>query len=203
MTTLQHTALDTLIKVGHKYDGENVIIENVIFEVDQLRQSLQIELDDNNEEYKFLQQLKNKKSHSNYTAKMSQITSEISRELFDVFSYSEAITSYEEVDWKEYFHCVYDHVIPEEKQSCNIRIWEIIPESPPALDVNSPCWSIVKSIKNNFEKFRIESEKGQTLKDIFKEQSHLGKEILYLGKEIVETNKTMAVYNRIIEWSMH
>ena len=202
MTTLQHRAVDVLIHSGVKYEGNNVIIENVIFEVDQLRQTLQVEIEDCKEEYKLLQKVKNNKACQSMTINFLKLIDEISEELFDTFTYSEATTSYEEVEWKEYFHCLYDTVIPEEKQPYNNRIWETLPEPPSDLDMKSPRWAIVNSIKNKYEKLKIEGDKISTLNDILKEQTYLGKEMISLKKEIIQMNKTLAVYNRIIEWSM-
>tara|TARA_R110002153_G_scaffold52979_1_gene148115 strand:- start:406 stop:1014 length:609 start_codon:yes stop_codon:yes gene_type:complete len=202
MTTLQHNALYSLVKSGVKYDGNNVVIENVIFEIDQLRQTLMTKIDDYNEEYKLLQKVKNKKACPPMSIKCLSLIDEISKELFDDFTYSEASTSYE-VEWKEYFHCVYDYAIPAEGQPYNKRVWETLPEPPPVLDVNSPRWALVNSIKNNFEKLRIEGEKSQSLSEILKEQSYIGKELICLKNEIIQLNKTLDVYNTIILWSMN
>ena len=60
MVSLQHITLDTLIKAGHKYDGMNTVIENVIFEVEQSRQMMIIEVDDLQEEYKLLKKIKDR-----------------------------------------------------------------------------------------------------------------------------------------------
>jgi hypothetical protein len=203
MTTLQHLAVDALTKSGHKYDGNDLVIENVIFEVDQFRQILQVELGDCHEEYKFLQEVKNTKSWSNTTSNFNNISRKISKELFDDFSYYDVKTTDEEIEWKEYFHCIYDYLIPEDKQPFNNRVWEILPPKPPELDTNSPNRYIVNSIKHNFEKLRIEGETLKTLDDILKEQTLLGKELIFLRKEIYQLNTTMDVYDRIIKWSMH
>ena len=202
MVTLQHRSVDALIQSGLKYDGNNVVIENVIFEVDQLKDILKIEIDDLNEEYKILQKIKNKKVLK-LSEKFEKIVSEISKELFDDFTYVDSINTFEEVEWKEYFHCLYDHMIPDETSPFNPRTWETLPVPPKELDSKSKCWSIVNSLKRKFDALKNEGHRLESPSEIFESQKQLGKELLTLKKEIATKNEVLETYYRIIEWSMH
>lgn len=202
MTTLQHRSVDALIQSGFKYVGNNVVIENVLFEVDQLKDSLKIEIDDLVEEYKLLQKIKNNEVLK-LSNKFEKIMSEISKELFDEFTYSGAVNTFEDVEWKEYFHCVYDVVIPDETSTFNPRTWETLPDPPKELDKNSGSWSIINSIKRKFDALKVEGYKLRSMSDILNSQKQLGKEMLVLKKEIASKNQVLETYYRIIEWSMH
>ncbi|MDB4588357.1 hypothetical protein N9095_00095 [bacterium] len=202
MVSLQYMALDAHIKTGVKYDGNNIVIENVLFEVDQLKDSLKIEIDDLVEEYKLLQKIKNKEVLK-LSEKFEKIMSEISKELFDEFTYADSINTFEDVEWKEYFHCVYDIVIPDETSTFNPRAWETLPDPPEELDTNSDSWSIVNSIKRKFDALKVEGDKLSNVNDILESQKQLGKEMLILKKEIAAKNEVLEIYYRIIEWSMH
>jgi len=203
MSSLQHHSIDALIQSGFKYDGNNMVIENVIFEVDQLKTKVEKEIEDLQEDYKFLQKVKNKQSYSNVSQKFYDLIEYISKELFDDFTYSESTTSHEEVEWKEYFHCVYEHVVPDATQPHNNRIWEILPEPPTDLNMNYTRWPLINSIKNNFVRLKVESKKSQSLKEVLHTQINLGKEMFFLRNEIIEKSKTLSTYYRIIEWSMY
>lgn len=202
MTTLQHHTLDTLIKAGHTYDGNNVVIENVIFEVDQLKERIEKEIEDLHEDFKFTQKIKNSKVQ-NFSNKFWKLTAEISSELFDDFSYSGVTTTDGEVEWKEYFHTVYDAVVPDDTQVYIHQVWDVLPEPPCKLDINNRCWSLVRRIQNKFDQLKIEGGKVDTLTHILNYQTNLGKEMISLKKEITEKSKTLSLYYRILDWSMH
>jgi len=200
MATLQHLALGAYIDSGARYDGNNMVIENVIFEIDQLKDQMIAEIDDLNEEYAFLQKIKNKEATKNISEKFDELVLKISSKLFDSFSYSDVIGTDEAVDWKEYLHSVYDCVVPEEKTPYNHRVWEILPEQPKELAHDSPCWAIVNDIKESFEKLKAE---GCTLGDTLEVQKSMGKELVSLKNQIVAKNKILDVYYRILNWSMN
>lgn len=128
-----------------------------------------------------------------------RLIDEISVELFDEFNYSDATTTDEEVEWKEYFHNVYEIVVPEENQMYVHQVWEALPQPPNNL-VTRP---LIRSIQNRFDQLRVEGGKVEALSDILKHQTELGKELINLKKRIAAKTKVLETYYRIIEWSMH
>lgn len=203
MVSLQYMALDAHIKTGARYDGTSVVIENIIFEVDQLRSKLKLEIEDLQEDYKFAQKVKNRKVYSGTSDEFNNIVDVISTKLFDQFTYTDRIKSSEHIEWKEYFHCLYEIVIPDEYQLYNKKMWFTVPEAPKELDHNDSCWPLIKSISDDFEKLKSEGRKSFTLKRNLKIQVKLGIELLEIKNEIVAKSKILEMYNRIIEWSMH
>ena len=202
MLSLRHLALDAHIDTGARYDGNNTIIEDVIFEIVQLKDKLEKEVDDIKSDYEFTQKIKNTKCQ-NFSNKFWRLTDEISTELFDEFSYSDAATTEGEVEWKEYFHCVYDVVIPDDGEIYNHHIWNMLPQPPNDLDNTHNCWPIIKSIRRKFEYLKIEGGKVDTLTDILNFQTNLGKDLLKMKKEIAEKNKILEYCYRVINWSMY
>ncbi len=197
MLSLRHLALDTHIKTGVKYDGNDVAIEDVIFEVDQLKDRIEKEIEDLQEDFKFTQKIKNSKVQ-NFSNKFWKLIEEISIELFDEFSYSGVATTDEEVEWKEYFHIVYDTVVPDEAQVYLHQAWEALPQPPKNLDR-----PLIKSIQAKFDQLKIEGGKVDTLTDILNYHTNLGKELINLKKQITEKSKALSLCYRIIDWSMH
>jgi enoyl-[acyl-carrier-protein] reductase (NADH) len=202
MLSLRHLALDAHIGTGAKYDGGDMAIEHVIFEVDQLKDRLEKEIEDLQEDFKFTQKIKNSKVQ-NFSNKFWKLTEEISAELFDDFSYSGVASTDGEVEWKEYFHTVYDAVVPDDRQVYIHQVWDVLPEPPCELDSNNRCWPLMRSIQNKFDQLKIEGGKVDTLTHILNYQTNLGKEMISLKKEITEKSKTLSLYYRILEWSMH
>lgn len=202
MLSLRHLALDAHIDTGVKYDGSNTVIEDVIFEVDQLRDHLEDDIDDLQEEFKVLQKTKNSKVRQDFSPRFWRIIDEISRELFEEFSYSEMITTDCEVEWKEYFHHVYDAVVPEDRQPYNNLVWTILPKPPHDLDDTYRCWPVIKSIRGKFSILEAEAIKASTSLDVLKFQVQLGKEMVSIKNQIVHKSKALATCYRIIDWSM-
>ena len=202
MLSLRHLALDAHIGTGAKYDGGDMAIEHVIFEVDQLKDRLEKEIEDLQEDFKFTQKIKNSKVQ-NFSNKFWKLIEEISTELFDEFSYSNVVTSDEDVEWKEYFHTVYDAVVPDETQVYVHQVWDALPQPPNDLDNTHGTWPLIRSIQNKFDQLKIEGGKVDTLTDILNYQTNLGKEMISLKKQITEKSKTLSLYYRLIEWSMN
>ena len=202
MISLRHLAVDAHIKSGVKCDCNNVEIMDVIFEVDQLREKVLMKLSDLEDDFQFTQKVKNSKPQ-NFSEKFWNLNDQISVELFDKFNYSDAITTDEEVEWKEYFHCLYDAIIPDEGEFYNHSVWDALPEPPKDLDTNYPCWYMIQNIRRNFDQLKIEGEKVDTPFQIINTQTQYGKCLLELKKEILKEKKTLDMYNRIIEWSMY
>ena len=202
MVTLQHLAVNALVQSGCKYDGSDVIVEDVVFEVDQLRTGIHLEIGKLKDEYKLLQITKTEQSYSGTTKIFDRLKADISVELFDEFTYSYT-TTLDEVKWKEYFHCIYDQVVPEDMIPYNNRIWEILPPPPEDLDANSHGWRLINSIKTKFAQLRAEGDKATPLNEILQEQFELGKEMIKLKKKILHKGDILNIYNGIIEWSMH
>jgi hypothetical protein len=197
MLSLRHLALDAHIKTGVKYNGNDVVIEDVIFDVEQLKDKLEKKIEDLQEDFKFTQEVKNSKNQ-NFSKKFWKLIEEISTELFDEFSYSDVATTGGEVEWKEYFHIVYDTVIPDESRLYIHQVWEALPQPPKNLDR-----PLIRSIQTKFDQLKIEGGKVDTLTDILNYQTNLGKELINLKNQIIEKSKTLSLYYRIIDWSMH
>lgn len=198
MLSLRHLALDALIGTGAHYDGDDVIIEDVVFEADRLKGRVEREIKDLKGQFAFIQEMKNSRVQY-FPDRFWRLIDEISVELFDEFNYSDATTTDEEVEWKEYFHNVYEIVVPEENQMYVHQVWEALPQPPNTL-VTRP---LIRSIQNRFDQLRVEGGKVEALSDILKHQTELGKELINLKKRIAAKTKVLETYYRIIEWSMH
>jgi hypothetical protein len=203
MVSLQHIALNAFIDTGAKYDGMNTVIENAIFEIEQLRHKVSIEIGDLQEEYKILKKIKDAEVYSNRSQKFYNIIDDISTELFDDFLYSESIETDGQVEWKEYFHCLYDAVVPDDREPYDKLIWTIVPSPPKELDTNDKMYPLVTSIKRKFEALRKEGDTLKSQKEILENQMRHGKELLKLKIELREKIKLYSMYEKIIHWSMH
>lgn len=131
MLSLRHLALDALIGTGAHYDGDDVIIEDVIFEADRLKDRVEREIKDLKGQFAFIQEIKNSRVQ-HFPNRFWRLVDEISIELFDEFNYSDATTTDEDVEWKEYFHNVYEIVVPDENQMYVHQVWDALPQPPAA-----------------------------------------------------------------------
>ena len=203
MVSLQHLALDAHIASGARYDGNNTVIENVIFEVDQKKDQLLVEIADLCDEYKSIQKTKNKKAAKNTSEMFDDIVFEISSKLFDSLTYSDIIHTNDEVDWKEYFHCVYDCVVPDENTPYNHGLWDVLPEQPKELDDDSPCKTIINDIKEGFEKLKSEGGKLESISTILQTQRFMGGQLIDIKRRIASRERSLDIYYKILNWSMN
>jgi len=109
---LQMMALLSLVKSGKTLDREDPVIQNILFDV----QKLIHETDDTIRNMKKKINYMVKNLYNNTTPQVSnshkydKIVNTISTILFDDISYNR-ITTVEQIEWKEYFHGLYDLVV--------------------------------------------------------------------------------------------
>ena len=109
---LQMIALLSLIKSGQKYDTEDPVIQNVLFDLKKLVHETDEIIKNKKKKIEYAR----KNLYRNVTPplpnckKYDEIVNDISTLLFDDISYNRTTTN-EQIEWKEYFHGLYDLVV--------------------------------------------------------------------------------------------
>ena len=215
---LQFESLRAHIKSGAIYD-DSPIIKNIVFDVE--RANVQIE----NENSKILIRLDKIKKELDRDTTFDDMTFEIdeynecidilSRELFDVYTYDRIQTD-RQVDWKEYFHFLYDMIVVEiieENMSTMIllneiyKYWNTI-EEPTMLEQADNLYGIVDSIRRKFgdlqdahHKFTLGNIESRLTKKYF-ESVAIRKERQSLTKTLENNTRLLGMYGEILGWSI-
>lgn len=213
MVRVKHVCLEPMISLQHlavlklsetqKYEGNEPIIENVIFEADQIRNQLEDELCLHFG--KKPKRVSRKIDMKGYNA----IVGSISTELFDVFTYPDMIRTPEHVQWKEYFHTLYEFIVVDGEESDYLVLDTIKHhneiEPPQPLEHNDPCYPTVTYINNLFKSLKAEQERMAShvcIKKDVEEGVDYGMRMLGWTQEWTAIHDRLSVYNRILDWSM-
>lgn len=202
MVSLQHLAVYKLTET-QRYDGEDPVIEDVIFEADQIRNNLDDEL--------VLHtcrkpQLKvSKFDLREYTRLMDTI----SYQLFDVFTYNDMISTSEHVTWKEYFQTLYEFVMVEGEGShqliaSTLKYYEVI-ERPDMVGHRDPCFTVIHYIDQLFTSLRSEQEsisKMCKMSEDYSSNVEYGMKMIEWTRELKAIHEKLDIYDRIVRWSM-
>ena len=204
MISLQHLAVLKLTET-QRYDGNDPMIENVIFEVDQLYRQTYNEFINH-------RTLKPRRVPIRFdTETYTTVMDYISEELFDVFTYDAMIQTPEQVLWKEYFHTLYECVMIDTKDSFNLMAStlayhdELESEKPKALESGDPCYHIVNRIDDAFKCIKVEQRKFLKQYDVhqdLKDCTDFGMKMLAWTKEFNVIRDRLDVYSSILNWSM-
>ena len=202
MFSLQHLAVLKLMET-QPYDGNDPVIENVIFEAEQIRNNLEDEL-------VLHHGRKPRRGTPNFEFKFyNELMGTISTQLFDVFTYEDLITTREHVVWKEYFQTLYEFTVIDMNDSfyllsSTLKHYDEL-EEPPMVDYNDPCYSNINYINNLFMSLRAEQEvlaTQLTMKSDFDTGVDFGMKRLGWTQEWKAIHDRLDVYTRIIEWSL-
>ena len=204
MVSLQHLAVLKLSET-QRYEGDDPMIENVIFEADQLRHQTRDEL------IKHMTLKPRRVSLRFDIETYTTVMDHLSEELFDVFTYGEMIQTPEHVKWKEYFHTLYECVMIDNDVSFNLMAStlryhdDLESERPPTLDTNDTCYHIVNRIDDAFKCIKVEQRKLAKQYDVrqdLKDCTKFGMKMLEWTNEFKVIQTKNGIYTRIIEWSM-
>lgn len=200
--SLQHQALYTYTKTA-KYTGDNTMIEDLIFEIDQIRNNLEDELTLVQGEIIS----RNKTELFGEIEGYADTAREIEFVLFDDFTYENHITTEAQVAWKEYFHVLYEYAVidPSEPEMLEATLpYYNTLERPPPLETDDPCYPLVSSLIDDFEELRqIHHDGIITMKTRYDTMKANGLKKLELVKKERDIRARLEIYNSIIEWSMH
>ena len=202
MISLRHLAVLKLTET-QRYDGNDPIIEHVIFDVEQLRMKLEDRL--------MAHRIRRPRRRAfRFSSKRyTELMDALSVELFDVFTYDHMISTPSHVLWKEYFHALYEFVIVDVDNSYHlivstIRYYSEL-EKPEMVDTDDPCYGIINRILRYFDGIRAEQE---ALEKRYSMELEMKTGVEY-GMKLVEwTNEwkvllgELDVYEKIIDWSL-
>ena len=180
------------------------MIENVIFEAEQIRMKLENEL-------VTLRLRRPQKNTFKFDFRVyNGLLRNLTYELFDVFTYEELITSVEQVKWKEYFHTLYEFVIVDSTESHNLMASTIRCHRtlavPSMVDMSDACYPVINRILEYFRGIKTEQETlmgSYTMKLELNLSMEYGMKLMEWTKEWNVLRERLGVYERIIEWSLH
>ena len=112
---LQILSLQTMVKSGFKYDDNDPIVKNVVFDVDCLAYELDSKILKLNKRIQNCRRGLRKLSDFGTIKlpnmnKYDNLVEEISTLLFDNIDY-DLLKTHQQIEWKEYFHGLYDLVV--------------------------------------------------------------------------------------------
>jgi hypothetical protein len=171
---LQMMSLLTLVKSCETYDKEDPVIQDVLFDIDLLIHKT----DDNIRTTKKRFDYARKHLYRNIvpplpsSQKYDQLVDDISILLFDDISY-DRITTDEQIEWKEYFHGLYDLVIypyyndkTHHIQMVNelYKYFTVLEPPKKHLDPRDPLYVDVEMCNDLFRHLKAEHKKMMTIK---------------------------------------
>ena len=216
MSLLYQSAI-TLMNSGARFT-DSYILNDVIFSVDQEKVFIENKLTEMDIEIKELTSKLHKYElsamHKGKIYELSELLEHITHVLFDVFKYSE-ITDVIDVEWKEYFHVLYDVYIPHQYEGCPIDVYSGLHSSYMLYDKfklpdEEPVCDSAKYTQRLFVQFRelhsdivsgcdlatfIENNRISKLTD--------SKRLVELYRQRAPLEKKLETYYSLIEWSMH
>jgi len=182
---LQMLSLQTMVKSGIKYDCNNPIIKNVLFDVDCLAH----DIDENiSKLIKLIQKYRlDLRKFSDFGSiklpdmyKYDIIVDEISTLLFDTMTY-DTIKTHHQIEWKEYFHGLYDLVvIPYHNDKTHyiqmiqetFKYFDILNIPSPILP-SDPLYVNIETCRILFNRLKEEHKKMKVSKLIKKLKNHV------------------------------
>lgn len=197
---------------------DSYILNDVIFSVDQEKGIAENKIAEMDVEIKELTSKLHKYELSTMDQEkiydLSEILERITHVLFDVFKYSE-ITDAIDVEWKEYFHVLYDVYIPRQYEGCQIDVYTGLHSSyilydkfePPNRD---PVCESAKHAQRLFVDFRELHSDIVSKCDLatFIANNRISKlddsnRLVELYRQRAVLEEKLEIYYSLIEWSMH
>lgn len=133
---------------------DNQVINDLIFEIEQIKEQLDDEID--NQESIINDSLQEDEPDLD---DYYDISYDIYETLFRIFNYKTVVQSELHVQWKEYFHCLYEHCVIDydSEQFFHFIVKSFDLFTPPEeLSPSDPCYDIVRTLKNLFDKLKVE-----------------------------------------------
>jgi hypothetical protein len=108
-------AMQALMASGIQYDGSDPVLKNVIFDIEREAHELNLKMNQLHKRIENCRQNLNelndyKTIELSNMSRYNNLVEEISDLLFDDITYFR-ITNPQQMEWKEYFHCLYDLVV--------------------------------------------------------------------------------------------
>ena len=210
MLSLRHMSLVSLMDSGAQFKHGDPLYEDIIWEAENMRLELSKKM------------RRMKKRHVAVTKRFNEFSIEntidfdlhdmIGVELFDKFSYRAGIEQIE-VPWKEYFHVVYDLIVPNAEVGAFVdvhslkdyadtrRYFEMIEppsDTPPTQRVRH-IYSLLKQYTRSMDDIDIKGMIGQYMYT----KTEIGRSICDINRHINEIAAKLDVYTRIVDWSMY
>lgn len=211
-------SIEALMKSGVKYDDKNPILCNVIFDIERENRELDSKIHILNTRIRNYSRNLNdlhdfKTIKVPNTSRYNEIIDEVSDLLFDEITYS-LITTNLHVEWKEYFHSLYDLVVFSHHHDRTHYIQMINEtykyygalEKPAALSPMDPLYVMFKSCEDLFEKLKQEHSRLVVPRLFRKIKRHVEilkkKRINYMNLQLEMRNliKQRITFLNIITW---
>ena len=165
---LQIIALLSLMKSGQKYDKEEPVIQNVLFDLQKMIHETGETIRNKTKKIQYIRKnLYNDTPPLPNCKKYDQIVNDISTLLFDDISYNR-ITTVEQIEWKEYFHGLYDLVVfPYHSDKTHYiqmvseiyKYYTVLKPPEKHLDPQDPLYVDIEMCNDLFRHLKIEHKK--------------------------------------------
>ena len=167
MLNLAQEALYALVKSGTKVDMTDPVIRDVIYSIMvtkgyNLKQIQKLRFDIGRAKASARQIANFKKIPSVDYYSVDKVTTQLSVELFDIFTWNRVQTPTQAV-WKEYFHSVYDLLVPESSDHIGnlvmaveiIKYHDVIPKPVEPIDVRDTNLHTIKRLINELKQEQV------------------------------------------------
>jgi len=207
-------ALQTLVRSGAEYTNEPVV-DNVLHDVKMLAHETDEKI------ARLVKRMDNYRGHlrkfSHLRVRESQryedIADEISHVLFDVIDYNR-VTTRQQVEWKEYFHGLYEMVIIPYHEDHTYRIQMIqeifkyfdILKEPPPLEPNDPLYVHMSHCRDLFARLKREhrnmkvSNLAKKLKKLVHIQIEKRCQLIHMNKEYKSLQQLRLDCAEMLKW---
>ena len=210
---LRHMAMVSLMETGNPFNHDDPLHQDNIWEIEMLRMELQKKCDTLRKQWSDIHNLLNKSdcmgvgrpTHDNFNI--------LSHEIFDTLSYSGGIED-SEIPWKEYFHVVYEFVVIDD---VNYDVFEIKKHidalnmcdsiTPPSNDLPTQRTRYIDSLLKEYIRVHKEHYKNvdvsKMIGDYISKKSEYGRRLSDIRNELLPISNKLAIYNNLVEWSLH
>lgn len=203
MLSLQQLAVYNLA-YHTTYDGSDQVVENVIFEVDQLRHKLAEDINAHRLTRPVTPRIKYDLSNYNKCVEL------IGDALFDGFTYTDNILTDAHVEWKEYFHTLYHFAVINDSDEITLLgstadIYTKV-KHPKMVDMYDVNYHTINYINNLFKSLHEEHDilaNNITIRGYHDDHLQYGRELFEWIKHRRQLLETLEKYEDIINWSMH
>ena len=199
---LQHLALIKM-STSMEYPKDNPVIDNLVYEFGEMKDHLDDDIDALESEINT--------SLNEPEADLDEyydITHDIHEVLFRIFNYKTAVQTDLHVQWKEYFHCLYEHCVidydSEQFFHFALKSFDLF-EPPTDIDSTDSCYVIVQTLKELFDRLKQEHTRitGHLMTPQKYKEFRLNKGRRHL--EMIQTHRSLRQQldklDGVLEWS--
>lgn len=169
---LQMIAIQTFMKSGGKYNDEEPVLKNVMFDIETMAHDMDEDIRIlkkrvTNGRRNLYKMSEFSTIHIQDTTRYDQMVDRISNLLFDDMSY-ERINTLEQIKWKEYFHGLYDMVVfPYQSDRTHhiqminelYKYFNVLEPPSKQLEPSDPLYVDVRLCQDLFKQLKIEHKK--------------------------------------------